>query len=210
MTPCGSNEIATSDESAGALLARRCESSPGMAPTSLTVRETLDPEPVRAVAYRVIGLVVMLLVLGLATFLPGSGRTLPGINVAVYDLVVASGTLVIVGWLGQAATDVGALVEAALDGPEAVVRDLGRAAAALVGFLAVLVGYRGLAGLVVPPLARRGIAWGYDLTFLVLGLLALAVVANRLRRNLHAIAAVVAHAAVAEDERPDADEGPGA
>lgn len=181
-----------------------------MASTSLAVREVLDPEPVRAVAHRVIGLVVMLLVLGLATFLPGSGRTLPGTDVAVYDLVVATGTLVIVGWLGRTATDVGALVEAALDGPDAVVRDLGRAATALVGFLAVLVGYRGLAGLVVPPLARRGIAWGYDLTFLLLGLLALAVVANRLRRNLEAIAEVMANAVGAGDERPDAEEGPGA
>ena len=173
-----------------------------MPSTPLAVRDAVDPAAARPVAYQALVLATMLVVLGLATFLPGTGRTLPGTEVTIYELVVATGTVAVVLWLARAAPAVAALVEAAIEGPEPVVADLGRAASALVVFLAVLVAYRGLAGLVVPVLAAERVGWSYDLAFLALGLVPLAVIANRLRRNLDVVADQVA-AGLAGREEPE-------
>lgn len=165
---------------------------------SLALRESIETDALRPVVYEALVLAAMLVVLGLSTLLPGADRTLPSTAVSIRELVVATGTVAIVVWLAHAAPAVAELTRSSLVGPDQVVLDAGRVAAASVAFLAVLVAYRGLAGLVVPTLAAREAVWSYDLAFLALGLAPLAVIANRLRRNLGVVADLVS-TAIAED-----------
>ena len=162
-----------------------------MPSTPLAVRESIDPDDLRPVVYELLVLVVMLAVLGLSTLLPGAGRTLPGLSVTGRDVIVATGAAAIVVWLAHSAPRVAALTRSSLEGPDRVVDDAGRAAAATVAFVAVLVAYRGFAGLVVPEFVARDAVWAYDLAFLVVALGPLAVIANRLRRNLDVVADTV-------------------
>lgn len=159
---------------------------------TLALRDSVAPADLRPVAYQLLVLAVTLLVVGLATLLPGADRAVPGTAVAIRQLVVATGTLAVVFLLANAASSVASLTRSILEGPEGLVDDVGRTAGALVVFAAVLVAYRGLAGLVVPRLAAGDAAWAYDAGFLALAIVPLAVVARRLCRNLDVVADHVA------------------
>lgn len=174
-----------------------------MPSTPIAVRESIDTEALRPVVHEALVLAAMLLVLGLSTLLPGADRALPGTAVTIREVIPATGTVAVVVWLAHAAPSVAALVRSSLVGPEQVVADAGRIAAASVAFLAVIVAYTGLAGVVVPTLVARDAVWAYDLAFLVVGLGPLAVIANRLRRNLEELADLVT-AAVADDRSVEA------
>lgn len=168
-----------------------------MPSTPLTVRDTIETDALRPVVYEALALAAMLVMLGLSTLLPGVGRSVPGLEVTIRELVVATGTVAVVVWLAHSIPAVTALVRSSLDGPEGLVADAGRIVGALVAFLAVLVAYRGLAGVLVPAFGASDAVWAYDLAFLVVGLVPLAVIANRLRRNLDAVAELVT-AAIAD------------
>lgn len=162
-----------------------------MPSTPLALREAIDTDALRPVVYEALALAAMLLVLGLSTHLPAVDRTVPGLAVTIRELIVATGTVAIVVWLAHSIPAVAALTRSSLVGPDEVVADAGRTAGALVAFLAVLVAYRGLAGVLVPTFGARDAVWAYDLAFLAVGLVPLAVIANRLRRNLDAVADLV-------------------
>jgi len=177
-----------------------------MPSTPLQPRDHLDVAALEPVVYDLAVLAAMLVVLGLATLLPGGDRSLPGTDLTLHAIVVATGTIAIVLWCLRAAPAVGRFVRSALRGPEPVVADAGRIAGALVVFLAVLVADRGLAGVLVPALARSDIRWTYDVAFLFLALVPVASVANRLRRNLDVVTALVAGEVA---DRWSADDGVG-
>lgn len=173
-----------------------------MPSTPLAVRDEVDTAALRPVVYEGLALSVMGLVLGLATLLPGVSRTVPGLGATIRALVIAIGTVAIVVWLAHSIPAVVALVRAALVGPEELVADAGRIGGALVAFLAVLVAYRGLAGVIVPAFGARDAVWAYDLAFLVIGLAPLALIANRCRRNLDALADLATAAVIGAGDRP--------
>ncbi|MFP4181846.1 MAG: hypothetical protein ACLFTX_04510, partial [Thiohalospira sp.] len=137
-----------------------------------------------------------------AILLPGAGRSVPGAAVTIRDLIIATGTVAVVVWLARAVPAVSALVRGSLVGSDRLVEDAGRIAAALVVFLAVLIAYRGLAGVAIPTLVARDSVWAYDLAFLTVALVPLAVIANRIRRNLDEVADLVTGAVVETDDRP--------
>lgn len=177
-----------------------------MPSTPLALRESLDPDALRPVVYESFMLVAMLVVLGLATLLPGAGRTLPSTTVTIRAVIEAIGTVAIVVWLAHSIPAVARFTRASLVGPDDLVTDLGHIAGGLVAFLAVLVAYRGFAGVVIPTLVGGDAVWAYDLAFLVVGLAPLMVVANRLRRNGDEVADLVT-AAIA-DNRSFGDDEP--
>lgn len=169
-----------------------------MPSTPLAVRDSIETDALRPVVYEALALVAMLFVLGLSTLLPGAGRTLPSTSIAIREVIIATGTVAVVVWLAHAAPAVARLTRSSLVGPDQVVEDAGRVAAATVAFLAVLVAYRGFAPLAVPTLVARDAVWAYDLAFLAVALVPLAIIANRLRRNLDEVADLVT-AAIAGD-----------
>lgn len=159
-----------------------------MPSSSLTLQTPVDPADLRSVAFELVVLAALLVLVGLATLLPGTDRAVPGTAVAIREVVVALGALAVVVLLAHAARSVAILVRSVLDGPTRLVDDAGRVAGALVVFAAVLLAYRGFAGLVVPRLAAGDAAWAYDGGFLGLALVPLGVIARRLRRNLDPLA----------------------
>jgi hypothetical protein len=179
-----------------------------MPSTSLSRRSSVDPADVRPVAFELVVLVAVVALVGLATLLPGADRTVPGTAVAIHELIVGLGALAVVVLLAHAARSVATLVRTVLEGPTRLVDDAGRVAGALVVFTAVLVAYRGFAGLVVPWLAAGDAAWAYDAGFLGLAIVPLGVIARRLRRNLDLLAdqlaAVLADRTAGPESRPDA------
>lgn len=177
-----------------------------MPSTPLSLRESVDTAALRPVVYEALALAAMLVVLGLSTLLPGVGRTVPTLEVTIRELLVATGSVAIVVWLAHSIPAVAALTRSSLVGPDELVADAGRIAGALVAFLAVLVAYRGLAGVLVPTFGARDAVWAYDLAFLAVGIVPLAVIANRLRRNLDAVADLVT-ATVAEARSPSVETG---
>lgn len=158
----------------------------------LALRSPVDPLDLRPVVAEFLAIALVLVLVGLATLLPGVDRTAPGIGVPLRAIVVATGTVAVVIGLAHAARSVRSLVESVLDGPEPAVADMGRTAGAVVLFVAVLVAYRGLAGIVVPRLAAGDAAWAYDAGFLLVALVPLAVIARRIVRNLDLLAQLVA------------------
>lgn len=176
-----------------------------MPSTPLALSESIEPDALRPVVYESFVLVAMLIVLGLATLLPGAGRALPTTSVTIREVIVAIGTVAIVVWLAHSIPAVARFTRASLVGPDELVADLGHIAGALVAFLAVLVAYRGFAGVVIPTLVGRQAVWAYDVAFLVVGLAPLVVVANRLRRNGEEVADLVT-ATIANDRSFGDDE----
>lgn len=169
-----------------------------MPSTPLAVRDSIETDALRPVVYEALTLVAMLFVLGLSTLLPGAERTLPSTSITIREVIIATGTAAIVVWLAHAAPAVARLARSSLVGPDQVVEDAGRIAAATVTFLAVLVAYRGFAPLAIPTFVARDAVWAYDLAFLAVGLVPLAIIANRLRRNLDEVTDLVT-AAIAGD-----------
>lgn len=162
-----------------------------MPSTPLSVRDSIDTEALRPVVAETVVLASMLLLLGLATLLPGVGRSLPALETTLGDLIIATATVAVVVWLAHSIPAVTTFVRSSLDGPDGLVEDAARTAAALIAFLGVLTAYQGLAGLVVPTLVGPDAVWAYDLAFLALGLVPLAVIADRLRRNRAAVTDLV-------------------
>lgn len=176
-----------------------------MPSTPLARRSPVDPADLRPVAFEVVVLATVLAIIGLATLLPGTDRTLPGTTVDIHALIVTVGTVAVVVLLADAARAVGTLVRSVLEGPPQLVDDAGRVASAVVVFVAVLIAYRGFAGLVVPQLAAGDATWAYDAGFLALALVPLAVIAHRLYRNLDVLADQLAVAMadhIADSDRP--------
>lgn len=126
--------------------------------------------------------------MALGLLLPGAGQAVPGTGIEIGNLVVAAGTVGIVGTLIWAGPEIRAAVVDALSGPTAVVEDAASIARNLVAFAAVLIAHWGLAPVLVPLLE---LPWAYDLGFLLIALVPLAVIAFRLYASLDPLVAFV-------------------
>lgn len=126
--------------------------------------------------------------IGLGLLLPGADQELPGTGIAIADLVVAAGTVGIVGTLIWAGPALRSAVVDSLTGPPPVVEDVASIARNLVVFAAVLIAHWGLGSVLLPLLQ---VPWAYDLGFLLIALVPLAVIAYRLYTSLDPIVAFV-------------------
>ncbi len=135
-------------------------------------------------------LIVVALVafVGLGLLLPGTGQDIPGTGIELGHLVVAAGTVGIVGTLIWAGPQIRTAVVDALSGPSRVVEDAASIVRNLVAFAAVLIAHWGLEPVLVPLLE---LPWAYDLGFLLIALVPLGVIAYRLYTSLDPLAAFV-------------------
>lgn len=163
----------------------------------------LPTETLAPVVREAIVIFALVAFMGLGLFLPGTDQVLPGTDIAVADLIVAAGTVGIVGtliWAGPAVRD---LVESSLEGPSTVVADAAAVARYLLVFLAVLIAHWGLEAIIVPLL---DISWTYDLIFFLLAVAPLAVIAYHVYSCLDPLTNFVMERLV-KDDRDQSDLG---
>lgn len=148
----------------------------------LQVAPGLEETTVRRIIGILVGLAGLLLVLGLVAVLPAVDRLLSALAVPLTALLVGVATLLVVGALVLLAPTVRMAVKQVIDGPDEVVEHAAASAMYLVGFGAVVIAYRGLAGALTPLFEAFDIEGFYHLAFLAAGLLVLAALTRRLYR----------------------------
>lgn len=158
----------------------------------------LEESAVRRVVGTGLALAGLLFLLALLTVLPGIGRVLEGLTVPPEAVALAAMTAVTVGAFVWVAPAVQRVVEGAVDGPEGAVTDAAVGAKLLVGFLAVVVAYRGFAPAVTPLFRAFDVGGLYHLGFLVAGLAVVAALARRLYRCWEPVTAFLTAAVVDE------------
>lgn len=159
-------------------------------------RTAFGRERIRAASKVVLGVGALILVLALASVLPGVGRLLPESPFGVLAVAGALTALAVAALLVYLARGLATLVRASLDGPREVVEHLASVVHWVVVLFAVLVVHAGLAGVVTPVLGD--FTWLYDVAFLLVALVPLTVVAARLYVSLDPAADLLA-------DRLDAD-----
>lgn len=168
-----------------------------MTPDSLDRTDAVDQRTVKSVTKILLAAASLVFVLYLLTLLPGIGRLVPQTPVTFAAIVGAIGTVVLVALFLSAAPKFASLTRMLLDGPMEVVEHLASVVYWLVVLVAVLVAHRGLAGLLVPLFG--GLAWLYDVAFLLAALPAVAVVAARLYLALDPGADLLAERVAGDD-----------
>jgi hypothetical protein len=165
----------------------------------------LEEPVVRRIVGTCLALTGLLFLLGLVGVLPGVDRLVAGLSVSPAALALAAGTLLVVVALLWIALEVERLAEGALDGPEGVVADADASAKLFVGFLVVVVAYRGFAPAVTPLFWAFDVGGLYHLGFLAAGLALLAALARRLYRCWAPVTRLVTAnvVAAAGDSTPD-------
>lgn len=147
-------------------------------------------ETVRSVSKILLGAAALVFVAYLVSLLPGVDRLVPQTPVTFAALIGAFVTLVVVALLLSAAPKLAELTRMALGGPQEVIENFASLVYWLVVLAAVLVAHAGLAGALVPFLG--GVAWLYDVAFLLLALPAVAFVAARLYASIDPTAELLA------------------
>lgn len=147
----------------------------------LTMTDEITPDIVQPVVREGVVIFGIIGFMALGLLLPGTGRELPGTEVAIGDVVIGLGTLGIVGSLLYAAPKLREFVVATLEGSSAIVSDAAAIVQYVVGFVAVLIAHQGFAPVLVPLIES---AWAYDLAFLLFALIPLGVIAYRFSRSL--------------------------
>lgn len=149
---------------------------------TMKVGSSLEEPTVRRIVHTGLALAGLLVAVGLLAVTPGIDRLLAALAVSPWAVVIATVTLLISGALLWAAPEIERAVRQSLSGPEEAVDNAAAAAKLLVGFLAVVVAYRGLAPALTPTFEAFDIGGLYHLAFLVVGL---AVLGAFLRRLYH-------------------------
>jgi hypothetical protein len=147
----------------------------------------------------------LFLLWGMVTNLPGVDRVVPATGVSFGALLGGLVTLGIVGILGYLALHVEPPLVRVLGGPVDLAVEVAAMAKHAILFVAVLVAYNGLEGLVLPSLAAADLGWTYDLLFFVLALVPTLAIAVLMYRNYEEVASLVSSRLVSEDrgETPD-------
>lgn len=148
------------------------------------VLDSVEPATVKTVVKLSLGIVALVFLLALVSVLPGLDRLVLATPITFAALVVALVTLGIVAVLLYVAPQLASLVEQGFAGPEDLTTNVAAVVQYLVVLLAVLVAYRGLADAIVPFLVDTNSVWAYDLSFLVLALIPIALIARHLYRGL--------------------------
>ncbi|MFW5918377.1 MAG: hypothetical protein ACOCR0_02725 [Haloferacaceae archaeon] len=167
-----------------------------------TVADSVGRDTVRSVSKILLSAAAVIFLLYLLTLLPGVDRLVPRTPVTFAALVGAIASVALVALLLYAAPKVAALVRMILQGPQHLVENVVSITHWLVVLAAVVVAHRGLAGAIVPFL--EGVAWLYDVAFLLVALPVVVFIAARLYVSLDPGADLLADALVG-DSRSTAD-----
>ncbi|MFC4248813.1 hypothetical protein ACFOZ7_18100 [Natribaculum luteum] len=146
------------------------------------MRDAIDYQRVRSIGKLLFATLSLLFLLSVVSLLPGIGLFVPNTPITLYALASAIVTLAVVGLLLYVAPGLARLTRATLGGPDEIVDDVASVVHLLVVLAAVLVAHRGLAPAVTPFLEDA--TWAYDVTFLLISLPLLAVVASQLYASL--------------------------
>ncbi|TKX75545.1 hypothetical protein EXE46_03610 [Halorubrum sp. GN11_10-6_MGM] len=191
-----------------------------MSSNDAAIGSALDRDAVRSASRLLIGALAVVGVLAVVTLLPGVDRLVPFAPVTFAAVATAVVALAVAGVLLYAAPKFALLTRLALGGREAradgdapsnrIAENAGGIAYWLVAFGAVLVAYRGLAGVATPLLG--GGAWAYDAAFLFVALVPAVFLVARLTVTVDPLADAVADrvsvddGAVGDDSARDPDE----
>ncbi|MDB2273103.1 hypothetical protein PM022_00840 [Halorubrum ezzemoulense] len=169
-----------------------------MSSNDSAIGTALDRDTVRSTSRLLIGALAVVGVLSLVTLLPGVDRLVPFAPVTFVAVATGVVALAVAGILLYAAPKFAlltrlALGEADAEGdarPDRIAENAGGVVHWLVVFGAVLVAYRGLAGVAVPVL--NGAAWAYDAAFLFVALVPVVFLVARLTVTVDPLAELVA------------------
>ncbi|MYL67118.1 hypothetical protein [Halorubrum distributum] len=182
-----------------------------MSSNDSAIGTALDRDTVRSTSKLLIGALAVVGVLAVVTLLPGVDRLVPFAPVTFAAVATAVVALAVAGILLYAAPKFAlltrlALGEADAEGdarPDRIVENAGGVVHWLVVFGAVLVAYRGVAGVAVPVL--NGAAWAYDAAFLFVALVPVVFLVARLTVTVDPLAELVADRVAGEDGTADND-----
>lgn len=132
----------------------------------------------RSIAKLTIAALALVLLAYLVSLLPGIERFVPGTRVSLVAVAGALASLAIATILVYLASRLAAVTRLALDGPPELIEHVASIVHWLVVLAAVLVAHSGLAPVVRPVLEEA--MWLYDLSFLLVSLPILVVIAVRL------------------------------
>ena len=175
------------------------------------VRSALDRDAVRSASRLLIAAFAVVGVLAVVTLLPGIDRLVPFAPVTFAAAATAVVALAVAGILLYAAPKFALLTRLTLGGrtddgatpPNRVAENAGGIAYWLVVFGAVLVAYRGLAGVAVPLLG--GAAWAYDAAFLFVALVPVVFLVARVTVTVDPLADAVADRVAGDENADDSD-----
>jgi hypothetical protein len=182
-----------------------------MSSNDSAIGTALDRDTVRSTSKLLIGALAVVGVLAVVTLLPGVDRLVPFAPVTFAAVATAVVALAVAGVLLYAAPKFALLTRLALGESDAagdtrsdrIAENAGGVVYWLVVFGAVLVAYRGLAGVAVPVLS--GAAWAYDAGFLFVALVPVVFLAARLTVAVDPLADAVADRVAGGDEAADGD-----
>lgn len=169
-----------------------------MSSNDSAIGTALDRDTVRSTSRLLIGALAVVGVLAVVTLLPGVDRLVPFAPVTFAAVATAVVALAVAGVLLYAAPKFALLTRLALGDADAegdaradrIAENAGGMAYWLVVFGAVLVAYRGLAGVAVPVL--NDAAWAYDAAFLFVALVPVVFLVARLTVTVDPLADLVA------------------
>ncbi|WP_459192830.1 hypothetical protein [Halosimplex sp. J119] len=173
-----------------------------------SLRRALGPDAVESASKIVLGTGALAVVLALASLLPGLDLLIPRAPVTLTAVVGALVTVAVVALLLYLASGLAALTRLALDGPAELVEHVASVVHWLVVLAAILVAHAGLAPAASPLFDDAH--WVYDLTFLLLALAPLTIVAVRLYVSIDPLAELVADDVAGPTNGADPDEESGA
>lgn len=179
-----------------------------MSSNDSAIGTALDRDTVRSTSKLLIGALAVVGVLAVVTLLPGVDRLVPFAPVTFAAVATAVVALAVAGILLYAAPKFALLTRLTLGGrgadaerdapPSRIAENAGGMAYWLVVFGAVLVAYRGLAGVAVPVL--DGAAWAYDAAFLFVALVPVVFLVARLTVTVDPLAEAVADRVAGDDD----------
>lgn len=150
------------------------------------IRSRIDGRSLKPVIKLLLVFAGLLVLWGMVTSLPGIERVIPDTPVTFGATVGAVFALAIVAVLAFAAMKVDTLFVETLEGPNELVSDAATIAKHFLLFVAVLVAHSGLAPLFAAFMAGPQLMWLYDLAFLVLAVIPVAIIAVTMYRNIDA------------------------
>ena len=139
-----------------------------MYPNASTESTPFEPRTVRQVTKLLLGAASILLLLFLASLLPGASWLVPGTPITIAALISAVATVAVVGLLIMLAPALATLTQSAVGDDVEVATKAGTVVRIGTVLVAVLVAHRGFDPAVTPLLGD--LAWLYDVVFLLLAL----------------------------------------
>lgn len=142
------------------------------------LRSTIGRETIHSVTKVLLGIVSILFIAYLATFIPGTEYIVPQTGVGIRALIGAALTVLLVGLLVYISSASARLTRMAVDGPPVVVENIASVIRWTILLAAVVVAHLGLSPLASAILGET--TWPFDMVFLFIAIPILMIIAFRL------------------------------